>query len=235
MRVQSPRTSPSLCKTMSVSEQRALLGALSAESKKRLRTLLENVAKTPSEPKFRSLRTGNRWMAPLLQQRPFAKLMRAAGWVTAEVVGADGAPVEMISLPMEADLGPLQRILDMYSAPAAARGTPSRSPESDLVVELAERATGSDGAEGELLLYAAAPSASLVCPICFQVSRRRDFHSATPRLPVAGVSIVMERERQENDSLVNGYSRCWRTHTRSRPTTTARAPTAPTSSASAAC
>ena len=38
-------------------------------------------------------------------------------------------------------------------------------------------------------------------------SRRRDCHSAArPPLPVVGVSIVMERERQQNDSLVNGQA-----------------------------
>ena len=45
-------------------------------------------------------------------------------------------------------------------------------------------------------------SGPAVCP--GSDSRRRDCHSAAPPLPFAGVSIVMERERQQNDSLVNG-------------------------------
>ena len=36
-------------------------------------------------------------------------------------------------------------------------------------------------------------------------SRRRDYHSAAPPLiPVAGVSIGMERECQQSDSLADG-------------------------------
>ena len=51
---------------------------------------------------------------------------------------------------------------------------------------------------------AAAPEPSSWVVPSGERSRRRDCHSAAPSLPSVGVSIRMERERQQNDSLANG-------------------------------
>ena len=84
---------------------RALIAQLSDDSRSKMRILLDNIAKAPDDPRFRTLRTTNRSMSKLLGQPGVLPVLELAGFCRAE------ADADRLTCPPESPLERLREVL----------------------------------------------------------------------------------------------------------------------------